>query len=594
MKKAFLLALLCTFAHAIALSNHTHTSTCTHSVHAKENSSENDANKYSGLDLHPPLSIPMFLAGNFCELRSNHFHTGLDIKTGGVIGKKVHSIEKGYVSRIKVGLWGYGNVVYVTHPNGYTSVYAHLNRFNDKLAAFVKAAQYKAETYEIELFPSATDLVLSRGEVLGISGNSGSSTAPHLHFEIRETASENPINPLLFGFDIKDQVKPTIRQFRIYPLNENTAINKKNKATTFAVTGSNGVYKAKSSTPIQVHGEVGFALDVIDRLNGVSNKCGIYTIALSVDGEQVFGQRMEKMDFAVNRYINAHMDYGLFKTNKGHFQRSYLLPNNRLKIYENLKREGKVLFTDDKEHQIQYDVVDTYGNKSSLTFKVQSLPQATPVKSAKNYHKRLRYDQEEVISTEGFEMKLPANILYDNLDFKFAAAKSPYPGSKAKLYQLHNYLTPLQSYFNLKFKVDSIDPALHSKLMVVSINKRGHAVNEGGKFENGWITAKSRSFGKYTVMLDKTPPAVKGKNIYPGKNMSANTEISLTISDNLAGIESYRGTIDGKWFLFQYKPRRNKLVYVIDERLKPGKHHLKVEVADERGNTTTYEADFTR
>jgi len=548
---------------------------------------------YADLDFHPPMGIPLFLAGNFCELRSNHFHTGLDIKTGGVIGKKVYSIEDGYVSRVKVGLWGYGKVIYIRHPNGFTSVYAHLNKFNPTIEAYIKKAQYNAESFEIELFPSSDELVVKKGEQIGLSGNSGSSTAPHLHFEIRETATEHPINPLLCGFDIKDNVKPSIRYFRMYPLSDSSTVNDMFSAKSYKVEGSNGTYKY-SGGPIPVHGEIGFALDVVDKLNGMRNICGTYTIELYVDSQQVFGQRLEKMNFGVNRYINAHMDYELWKKDSRHFQRSYLLPNNRLPIYENVLNRGHVTINDGAVHQVKYVVEDAYGNTSTLSFEVKdSTPKVWPTYAERKDMSLVEWDEEYVYKEDSFALFMPPNILYDDLYIDIAEA-TPHKYSIGKQFAIHNRYTPLQSYFTIKFRADSTMLANADKCMVVSISKGGKIYNEKGTMENGWLSARSRSFGTYTVMMDRKAPVISPKNFVDGQNMAKNTEISLKITDNLSGIKKYRGTIDGKWVLFQYDPQRSKVWYVFDDKVGTGEHELKFTVYDERGNKKVYTAKFTR
>lgn len=554
-----------------------------------------DKEKYKNKNYHPPLGIPMYLSGNFCELRSNHFHTGLDIKTGGVEGKKVYSIEDGYVSRVKVGLWGYGNVLYITHPDGFVSVYAHLQKFNDEIAKFVKDAQYDRKRHQIELFPGKEQLVVKKGEVIALSGNSGSSVAPHLHFEIRESRTEHPVNPLLFGFDIKDNVRPTIRKVRIYPLDNNSYVDRHNEPKTYDVDGKVGNYKVADVDSIRVRGKIGFAVDVVDKLNGVSNICGIYRIELFVDSQQVYGQNLEKMNFAVNRYLNAHMDYEMWKVNSNHFQRSFLLPNNKLPIYENVKNRGFVTFDDTLWHDVRYRIEDTYGNVSELNFKVICDPPTAPFVLVKRKapFQELKWNQENVVKQEGFVLRMPPNILYEDLGLKFNVEAQP-KRAFAPLFKIHDYLTPLQSYFTVRIKPDSIPPGKESKMIVVSYSKNGKIYNEKGRYDNGWITARSRTFGNYSVMMDDTPPQIKPNNFKDGQNLAKKTEISLKITDNLSGVKSYSGTIDGKWALFEYDPQRAKLYYVFDEHVGAGEHTLKVTVKDERGNRKSYTAKFTR
>lgn len=565
---------------------------------ASANSNNEDRAKYAAYDLHAPLGIPLLLAGNFCELRSNHFHTGLDIKTMGVEGKNVYSISDGYVSRIKISHWGYGRVIYVRHPNGLTSVYAHLQRFNDRIEAIVEAAQYKKESFEIELFPGSDEIKVEKGEIIAISGNSGSSTAPHLHFEIRETKTENPLNVLLFDFKIEDTIEPTLKNVRVYPLTDSSYVDQQNAAKSFKLSGSIGKYKAKDADTLKVHGEIGFAIEVIDKLNGARNPCGIYTIELYVDDEQVYGQRMDHMNFSVNRYLNALTDYEQMKRNKKHFHRSFLLPNNKLPIYENVKNRGHIKFTDNAVHTVKYVIQDTYGNESTASFVVQSVAKADHAKWAapkETFHQLLKWDQENILRADDeFVLQIPPNILYDDLEMKFSKGDVP-KRALAPLWKLHNSWTPMQSYCSIKIKVDSIPPGVApSKLIVVSMSSAGNIYNEKGKYKDGWMSARTRSFGNYTVMLDTTKPVIAAQNIDNGKSMKGVRWIDFTIKDNLSGIKKYRGTIDGKYVRFEYDPVEKRLRYTFDHRVGTGTHQLELSVYDERGNLAKYSASFSR
>ncbi len=543
------------------------------------------------------MDIPLYLSGNFGELRTNHFHTGLDIKTAGVVGKNIYAVADGYVSRIKISHWGYGKALYVTHPNGYTTVYAHLNKFNPAIEAFVKEVQYLKESYEIEVFPGSTQLEVKKGEIIAYSGNSGSSGGPHLHFEIRETESEHPINPLLCGFDIKDNIKPELSKIRIYPLNDTSTVNQRNAAQSFALTGSNGSYQLKSKAPIKVHGEIGVGLEVIDRLNGYGNKCGIYTIALDVDSEQVYGQRMEKLDFAVNRYMNAHLDYALHKQDKALFQKSFLTDNNRLGIYENLVNSGKLKFYDNEQHTLKYRIKDTYGNASTLSFAVTSEAKANYSKLKGNipsYYKLLQHDTDNVLQTASMMAYFPAHSVYNDLRLQFSVGDT-INRALAPMYHIHNSYTPLQHYFTLKIEVNDVPTQYHDKLLIISINEKGWWYPEGGIYKNGWISTKTRSFGDYTVVYDTIAPVITPVDISNERNMSKYNNFNLKIRDNLSGIQEYRGTIDGKWVLMTYEPKKKILTYTFDDdRLKKGKHQFKLVVTDKRGNQSIYEAAFTR
>ena len=318
-------------------------------------------------NLYAPLHIPLILSGNFAELRSNHFHTGLDIKTKGSEGYRIYAVDSGFVSRINISHWGYGKAIYVTHPNGYTSVYAHLSRFPDKIEKYLRKKQFENETETITVYPDSSDLLVSKEEIIAYSGNSGSSGGPHLHFEIRETETENAVNPLLFGFDVKDDIRPTVSNIKIYPL-ENGFINGKDIAKVYPTVGTSGEYRLKDNPIIEVDGEIGLGVHTIDKLNGAGNKCGIYTIELFVDGSRVFRQTMEKIDFFTNRYINAHKDYNEYHLKKRSFHKSFVSENNKLELYDGLINKGKLSFEDDTIHQLKYVIKDTYGNTSNCKF----------------------------------------------------------------------------------------------------------------------------------------------------------------------------------------------------------------------------------
>jgi len=232
-----------------------------------------------------PLDIPLLLSGNFGELRNNHFHSGLDIKTQGVEGQKVYAVADGFVSRIRIMPIGYGKIIYITHPNGYTSAYAHLQQFKGELAKEVKRYQYANETFEMDYYPPDTLLKVKKGDVVALSGNSGSSGGPHLHFEIRETVSEYAVNPLLFGFDIKDDVKPVIKSISVFPLNDTSYVNNRNATQEFGIIGSNGNYQLSNNVIITAYGQIGVGINTYDQQSGASNQNGVYSIMLFDNNE---------------------------------------------------------------------------------------------------------------------------------------------------------------------------------------------------------------------------------------------------------------------------------------------------------------------
>jgi hypothetical protein len=543
-----------------------------------------------------PLDIPLILSGNFGELRPNHFHSGIDIKTQGIEGKKVYCVAEGYVSRIKISLNGYGKALYVTHPNGYTSVYAHLKSFNPELTAYIRRMQYAKESYTIELFPKAGQFTLQKGDIVGLSGNSGGSMAPHLHFELRETRSERPVNPLLFNFDITDNIPPVLRSLSIYPLNEASSVDGSSQRKDYALVKTPQGYRLNSPRKPKVKGQLGFGIETYDLLNGAGNHCGIYSISLSQNETPLFTHEMKRFSFYETRYMNAHMDYGRYVTQKRKTQRSFLLKNNRLSTYTQLANRGILESKAGETYRMFYEVKDTYGNTSSLLFEVEGDTSDAPIRKSTRQKNEVAYfkcDEKNSFQNDDLILYLPENILYEDLHLTLWEDQA-LPGAITPTYRIQDESVPLHSYMMLSLKVKDIDDNIRKKALVVSHTKKDGIYAEGGTWKGDYIVVKTRSFGGYAVMVDTTAPSIRPINIGPNENMSKKWSIMVKIADNLSGIKSYRPKVDGKWILMEYDKKRNLLTHYFDEHITPGKHVFELEVIDEVGNQSTYKAEFIR
>ncbi|MFA7301975.1 MAG: M23 family metallopeptidase, partial [Candidatus Shapirobacteria bacterium] len=259
----------------------------------------------------PPLDIPLYLSGTFGELRPNHFHAGIDIKTQGREGQNVRAIEDGWVSRIKISPGGYGKALYITHPNGFVSVYGHLQRYGDSIQRYVKEIQYSRESFEVEIFPNEHELPVKKGDLVAYSGNTGGSMGPHLHFEIRDEATQYSLNPLLFtSIKVKDFYRPQILNMAVYPVDTNSFVNGKQETAFLEVTGWGDQHKLKSQRPVKVSGRVSFGIVAHDLMNEIPNKNGVFEVKLLDDTTQIFGLMLDKLSFATARYINSLIDYG--------------------------------------------------------------------------------------------------------------------------------------------------------------------------------------------------------------------------------------------------------------------------------------------
>ncbi len=542
-----------------------------------------------------PVTFPITLAGSFGEIRRNHFHSGIDIRTEGVQGKPVYAIADGYVSRVNVSPGGFGKALYIIHPNGFLSLYGHLNRYAGAIAAYVKAQQYRQESFAIDIEVPQGALKVKKGDLIAYSGNSGASGGPHLHFEIRDARTQEIIDPLDFGFMNPSGISPDINWLKIYPYDENSLVNNSANPALIQVAGAGGSHSLKLADTIRVSGNVIFGIETFAiALGGM--KTGVHNITLSVDGVNVFSQNIDRFAFAETRYVNSLMDYASFLKTGKKIQRSYVAPNNKLNVYSELKNRGVVSFTDSKKHRIRYLVKDAFGKSSELNFWVVNYPpparQVHPKPGSANL-KLMSYKTDNQFEQPGVKLDLPKDALYDDLAFEYSVS-APVRGSYAGVHHLHNEYTPVHSFCTLSIKTDNLPKNLTSKAVIVSVGTGSSFSSRGGTWENGWITTKIRDFGDYTVTVDTDPPVIRPVNITPNKNIKKQSSILVKISDNLAGIKSYRGTLNGKWILMDFDEKNHLLTYLFDEMLKPGKNTFVLRVTDAVGNSAHYEAVLIR
>lgn len=539
-----------------------------------------------------PLDIPLILAGNFGELRSNHFHTGIDLKTQGVQGKRIYAIEDGFISRINISTGGYGNALYIDHPNGYTSVYAHMKSFNSAITQVLVKEQKRKEKVYDNFYPQGQILKVKKGDIIGYSGNSGSSSAPHLHFEIRETITEHPVNPLLFSFPIKDAIKPTVFALKFYPLSDSSFINKSSKNTIIKATGSSGQYNLENNQIIKVQNEFGIAVHTIDRLNGANNKCGIYNLTLQVDGKPYFKQQMKKLDFSTNRYINTHKDYYEYCNYKRSYHKSFLSKNNVLEIYPLATNNGRISFNDNKIHQLKYIIEDVHGNISEVNFKVQADNNSWFNKNESDKKSQIDCLNSFYYRSDNFKINIPEKALYDDLEFKYSE-RPKFQNSFSHLHSLIHKDIPVQIPFEINIKCDSIKKEQQEKACIAIYEGNNIFTPVGGVYKNGWIKGETRTFGTYTVLIDSIPPAIQAINVYNGKNVKQQKRLSFRFEDNLSGVTQYNAYVDGEWIPLYYNKYYNYHYFPIkDAQWSSGKHDLMVYAIDERGNKTQLNYHF--
>ncbi|RUT80028.1 M23 family metallopeptidase [Ancylomarina longa] len=536
-----------------------------------------------------PVDFTMTLAGNFGELRNNHFHSGIDIRTF-TTGKKVYAAADGYVSRIKVSATGYGKALYIDHPNGYTTVYAHLSRFNPEIEAFIKTYQSHKKSFAVDLNLAKNQFVVEKGNIIAYSGNSGTSGGPHLHFEIRETKSEHPLNPLLFGFKIKDTTPPKIFNLYIYPKDSLSSVNGNNSRLKFPVTFYNNAFHLKGDPAIKLSGKIGFAIQCYDYLDNTWGKCGIYKLQLKINDSLITKYQFDEFSFDETRYINSLIDYGLNISENRRIYKTFREPNNKLDIYQTVKNNGIFQFKKEVKYKITLIASDNKNNQSKLSFHAEgfSIHKAFP---KAEFTKIMNYENPNSFSNSQIKASFPINSFYSNINFDYSTRKDI--SFLSPIHSIHNELTAVHRYYTLSIKTPFSRKSLFNKLLIVRINKKDELVNEGGVYIDGWVKTKTRYFGDFAVTIDTIAPSIKLSNGLKKKNYSKNKHIDFIIKDELAGIKSYNGFIDGKWVLFEYDKKNNRLQYYFDiRRLKRGNHQIKLTIIDFVGNKSDFTSNF--
>lgn len=542
-----------------------------------------------------PIDFTPSLSGTFAEIRTGHFHSGIDYRTQGVEGKPIYAAANGFVSRIRISPVGFGKAIYIEHPNGYTTVYAHLRNFIPRIQQYVINEQYKRESFDVNLYPEPQSIRVQKGEVIAWGGNSGSSSGPHLHFEIRHTHNQNPINPKLFGLNIKDDIPPVIQALKIYPTGILSSVNGQHKPLIIETNGSHGRYKLEEKRDIQITGDVAFGVQVYDKHNHSNFRNGVNAFCIRIDDKLAYEYRIDEFSFAETRYVNAVIDYEEFMRSKRRFIQTRILPNNPLTIFPVAENRGVFSFTGNVRHLVQITVWDAAGNLATLEFNVTA-GKANPGYQPDNQHKNkvlFRYNQLNRYQTDSFLLELPSNSLYDDIwfDFRTGAKEAE---TVADLFHVHDIFTPVHRNYIIAIKPDIPANHLKEKAVVVRKDDNDEWVSEGGAYVDGFVTATVRSFGEFSVMLDTIPPIIEPLNIRKNKNIERQTDIRIKISDELSGIKVYRGTMNGKWILMDYDPKNDLLVYEIDEQMLQGENHFMLVVEDQVGNISEYSTGLIR
>lgn len=532
-----------------------------------------------------PLDIPLILSGNFGELRSNHFHSGLDIKTQQKRGLPIYAPADGYVKRIKVGHYGYGKALYIQHPNGFSTVYAHLQKYAGNIQKYVKEKQYEKEEYEIELFPEASVLAVTKGEIIGYTGNSGSSGGPHLHFEIRDSSSR-PMNPLLFGIEIPDTQPPLVHSAFVYPIADDSHVNRSQNPVKLRLKRQkDGSYRADNISAV---GKIGFGVGTNDQQDGASNKNGAYRIIATYNGTEKFKVLFDKFSFAETRYLNRFIDYGYFKKNKDRVQKLFRQTNNPLSVIVNEEDSGYVFIEDGFSSVYTIEITDFNDNKVVITVPINGKQEE--IIASKALGETIDYvssDHGNSITKGKYSVYIPSESLYEDTYLQIE--------SSGDTLKLHDDVVPLHKNMTISLDVSNYNKADMSKLYIGKANYKGYPYYNT-TYRNGTkLSTKTRTFGTYVLARDTTQPKITPLNFKSDQWISKNETLELKIEDEISGVSSYRATINGNFILTEYDYKKDVLVYDFkDNVITDTENNLKVIVVDNVGNSATFEATFFR
>lgn len=528
--------------------------------------------------LSSPFNFELLLSGNFGELRSNHFHAGIDFKTQGAVGRPILAPADGYISRATVTAGGYGRAIYVTHDNGYITVYGHLDSFTMPIAERVHTQQYNDEYFAVDVSFENDEYRVMRGDTIAFAGNSGYSFGPHLHFEVRTNGGTRLVSPMRFYLErLTDTKPPRVQAVALTPREGEGVVE------GGASTVTRKVVRSSVRDTLQAWGRVGLSVQCDDIMDNTSNKYGVYSIELFVDDSLRFSSRMDGYALADTRLINAWSDYVRFFEKGEWFLRSYILENNPLPILAADKNRGWIDIDEERIYNVKYRIADFHGNTTLCKFAIEGRRDSIslPCDTAAHY---LYWFINNTIAYEGMRLDVPSGQLFANTALTVQEQPSRYGISRC--YSFGNSVVPLRKEARISLQVNDTLGLDSSKLYICRLTEKG-SVSVGGEYKAGTVTANVPLLATYEVAVDTIPPTVKP---IARKNWARNGRIVFSVGDKGRGIKTFKGVLDGKFVLFEYSSKSGRLTCNMRrEKVKRGKHRLQLTVTDNAGNTTTIE-----
>ena len=536
------------------------------------------------------MDLPIKLSGTFGELRTNHFHSGIDIKTNRVEGLNIYSYEKGYISRIQVSTYGYGKAIYITHPDGKITVYAHLSKFSEKIQNYVKDIQYKRKKFAIKVYPNESEILIEKNEIIGYSGNTGSSSGPHLHFELRDK-NNMPINPLKYrNIEIIDTIIPSLKGVYYKELKYNNGKLEDNYSRFKKIKFIENVNGKYLTDTIYTNGVIGFGVNSFDLMNNSNNVYGLNKIITKINDSVNFKINFDKFSFDEWTYINTYVDYAYFKRTNDKIQKLYIENINPLNLYDRSLGDGALKLNDSKNILINYKIIlfDFNNNTTVINIPIVFADQRKEEIFQKKGNINIQNNLDKKIRLENYFVEFKKGTFDYNTSLTISESNNTI--------NIDNDTIPLRKPFTIKYSLKNIDDS-RKKYLYLGMKgpKNYHYFISSEKF-NDSIIGHAKKLGKFKILTDSIPPEINFYNLKNDQWISNRKKLTIKINDNESGIKSFNGWINNKWILLEYESKKNMLTYDFEDKVNSNdsKNELVVSVKDNCGNVSMKKITFYR